>query len=102
MSEMLTKAVRAMLDDLAKGDNHGCLYDERADGAVVIRGHVDLNSLARSAIAALRDADERMIDAGDRSCWDEERREYALVACTVPWRAMIDAILNEHPEERNA
>lgn len=101
-TSMVEKVEAALLADLERapkdGGRHGCLFDgPNPDGDVVIRGHVGLRSLARAAIAAMRDACPLGTITID--C-DEKSEPWAAIvlkpaASRRVWASAIDAALSE-------
>ena len=88
--DMVTRVRAALLAALCKGESGlggvGTAYvlDVSSDGddEVVVDGYIDLSALARSAIAAMREPTEGMVNAG----WKHSSARTA-------WQGMIDAAL---------
>ncbi len=84
MNEMVGRVVQAMADNLKARDN--VRARQELTGVTI---DVDLEALARAAIAAMREPSKAMLSTGwqhtAHPCWEAD------VADT--WRAMIDAAL---------
>lgn len=78
--------------------------DGEETGYLVVDGKIDLQSITKAAIKAMREPSKEMIDAGyteinnciDHYCYDSGSG-YTLEAFapTSAWQTMIDAALNE-------
>lgn len=101
-TEMVVRVAKAMLADLERspkdGGEHGCLFEAAPDLHLVIRGHVDLKSLARAAIAAMREPSDAMLNVFHDRIVIECRpasRDAEVKNDAEVWAAAIDAALAE-------
>lgn len=97
MTTMLEKMVAAAVADLRNDSEIGWI-GLGAGPVIEVDGAVDLTSLMRAALLAIREPDEAIIAAGfdaEESVGDEGLPVLHPRPC---FTAMIDAILNEKPE----
>lgn len=98
-SEMVERCARAMYEALWASPSSEAWVEEDPPmlDAVVVDGNIDLFALARAAIAAMREPDMDMVQAGAYVGPDTNHGVFCCDEAEEVYRAMIDAALNPPP-----